>query len=95
MEASTGGNKDQPPQPRKDGEPPSSRGGGGVRPFGLGWGSQRGSRSCGRNKGSNKQDESNISCFNFQKIGHYRSECPEARVKLGRIRSPDPEIYWK
>ena len=76
----TGGNKDQPPQLRKDGE--------GDRPSVQGWGSQRGSRSGGRKEGSNKQDKSNITYFNCQKIGHYRSECPEARVKLGRISPP-------
>ena len=66
--------------------------GGGGRPSGQGWGSQRGSQLGGRNEGSNKKDKSNITCFNWQKIGHYKSECPKERVKLGRIRSPDPEI---
>ena len=30
-------------------------------------------------------------CYKCQKVGHYKSECPEAKVKMSRIKSPGPE----
>ena len=39
-----------------------------------------------------KLDKSSVTCFNCQKLGHYRSECPESKVRLSRIHSPDPTL---
>ena len=36
-----------------------------------------------------KLDKSSVTCSNCQKSGHYRSECPQSRVRLSRIYSPD------
>ena len=79
------GAAEQLPPAKKEGEPPSSRGGVGGRSSGRGWGSQRGSRS------GNRIDRNAVVCFNCHKTDHFKSECTEARVTLNRIQSPDPE----
>ena len=83
--------KDHPNQSYKEGEPPNSRGGNSGRSSGQVRGGQRGGWS-GARQDYHKVDKSTVTCFNCQKVGHYRSECPEARVKLGRISSPDPDV---
>ena len=85
------GGQDQTTQHRKDGEPPSSGGGSGGRPSGQGWGGQRGTRWGGKQEYYGKPEKSSIVCYKCQKVGHYKSECPEAKVKMSRIKSPDPE----
>ena len=74
-----GENQDQPP---KESEPLSNRGGCGGRPSGRVWDGQRGSRSGGHPDNVNKSDKNKVTCFNCQKVGHYRSECPEGRAKF-------------
>ena len=76
----TGGNKDQPPQPRKDGEPLGRDGAAkGVTSWVV----------------EMRALIKKIKAILHVSIGRrlvITSECPKARVKLGRIRSPDPEI---
>ncbi len=43
----------------------------------------------GNNHG--KPDKTSVVCYNCQKTGHYKSECPDVKVKLGRMKSPGPE----
>ena len=84
--------KDQSTEPPREGEPLSNRGGGGGRSSGQDWDGQRSSRSGGCTDSMNKPDRSNGTSFNCQKMGQYRSECPEARTKLSRIHSTDPNL---
>ena len=39
-----------------------------------------------------KLDKSSATCYNCQKLGYYKSECPEPRVRWSRIHSPDPTL---
>ena len=79
------GAAEQLPPAKKEGDPPSSRGGVGGRSSGRGWGSQRGSWS------GNRIDRNTVVCLNCHKTGHFQSECTEARVTLNRIQSPNSE----
>ena len=85
----SGGNKDHTAQPPREGESLSNRGKGSGRSFGRGWDGQRCSQLGSHTERVIKLDRSSVTCFNYQKLGHYRSECPEPRVRLSRIHSPD------
>ena len=52
---------------------------------------QRGTRWGGKREYYGKPEKSSIVCYKCQKVGHYKSECPEAKVKMSRIKSPGPE----
>ena len=88
----SGGNKDHTAQPPREGESLSNRGGGSGRSSGQGWDGQRCSQLSNSTERVVKLDKSSVTCFDCQKLGHYRSECPEPRVRLSRIHSPDPTL---
>ena len=80
-----------PDHPAQEGEPSSSGSGSGGRPSGQGWSGQRGTRWGGKQEYYGKPEKSSIVCYKCQKVGHYKSVCPEAKVKMSRIKSPGPE----
>ncbi len=80
-----GESKESTTQHQKKGEPPSSSGGNSGRSSGQEWGGQRGNR-WGNNHG--KPDKTSVVCYNCHKTGHYKSECPDSKVKMGRMKSP-------
>ena len=79
-----------------------SKGRGGPVSSGRGWGGTGGwgggKRSNQDVRGSSEsvlKDKSHITCYGCNKKGQYRSECPEAIVRIARISSPKPSEKFR
>ena len=101
------GRRDGQPQPSqppsKEGESPLYRGR--EKPYwgsGDEWGGRRPSvsNSSGSRGAPQSFSGNNVVCYNCQKTGHIKYDCPNLKVKMNQIRSPtkayaDPEIRGK
>ena len=84
--------KTETPPTVAEGEP-SGKGKVGSGLSGRGWGGGGGVRPVQGAQGSSQsytKDKSQITCYNCNEKGHYKSECPKPTVRMARISSPKP-----